>query len=89
MPKSLEGAVALPALQGMQRETDLVTLWKTGKCPGLTDARRLLCLGQLLHRAGRYREVAETRAELERLPAGPFVSRAMEQLKALEQPERV
>jgi len=39
----------LPALEQVQHEADLVTLWTSGKSPGLGDARRLLCLARLLH----------------------------------------
>jgi Domain of unknown function (DUF4304) len=75
----------LPALEEKQREADLVTLWTTGKSPGLVEARRLLCLAQLLHRAGRQAEALQTRVELEHLPQSPFTLRASQKLKELEE----
>jgi hypothetical protein len=75
----------LPALEDKQREADLVALWTTGRSPGLVEGQRLLCLGQLLHRAGRQLEAVRIRAELERLPESPFTLRASQKLKALEE----
>ena len=74
----------LPALEAKQREADLVALWMTGRSPGLIEARRLQCLGQLLHQAGRHLEAVEIRVQLERLPDSPFTRRASEKLRALE-----
>jgi hypothetical protein len=76
----------LPPLEEKQREADLVALWTTGRSPGLIEARRLLCLGQLLHRAGRQADAVRTRLELERLPESPFTLRASRRLKELEEP---
>jgi hypothetical protein len=78
----------LPALEEKQREADLVTLWTTGKSPGLVEARRLLCLAQLLHRAGRQAEAVQARVELEQLPESPFTQRASQKLKELEEQTR-
>jgi hypothetical protein len=75
----------LPALEEKQREADLVTLWTTGKSPGLVEAQRLLFLGQLLHRARRQAEAVQTRVELEHLPESPFTLRAAQKLKELEE----
>jgi len=75
----------LPALENKQREADLVTLWRTGKSPGLVEAQRLLCLAQLLHRAGRKAEAVQTRVELEHLPDSPFTLRASQKLRELEE----
>jgi hypothetical protein len=80
----LVGREALPALEKKQREADLVDLWATGKGPGLIEARRLLFLGQLLHRAGRHQEAVQIRLTLERLPESPFMLRASQTLRALE-----
>jgi hypothetical protein len=75
----------LPVLEKKQREADLVTLWTTGKSAGLVEARRLLCLAQLLHRAGRQAEAVQIRVELEHLPESPFTVRASQKLKELEE----
>jgi hypothetical protein len=84
----LVGRAVLPAVEEKQRETELVAMWTTGRSPGLVEARRLLCLGQLLHRAGLHPEAVQIRIELERLPESPFTQRASQKLRALEQIER-
>jgi len=81
--KELVDSNVLPALEGKQREADLIALWKTGRGPLLVEAQRLQCLAQLLHRAGRYQEVAEVRAQLEQKAVNPFAVRALEKVKAL------
>jgi hypothetical protein len=73
----------LPALEGKQREADLIALWKAGRGPLLVEAQRLQFLAQLLHRAGRQHELAEVRAELERKAVNPFAIRALEKVRAL------
>jgi hypothetical protein len=78
---------ALPALEGMQREGDLIALWKTGKGPGLAEAARLRFLARLLHRAERYEEVAAVRAELEQKATSAFVLHALEEVRALKPPK--
>jgi hypothetical protein len=74
----------LPALAGKQREEDLIALWKAGRSPLLVDSQRLLFLGTLLYRAGRWPELQETRAELEGKARDPFSLRALARLKELE-----
>jgi hypothetical protein len=80
----LVGRQVLPALEEKQVEASLVSLWMTGRSPGLTEGRRLLCLGQLLHRAGRHLDAVQVRVALEALPEGPFTRRATQALRALE-----
>ena len=63
----------LPALDGKQREDDIVALWKSGRSP-LVDSQRLLYLGTLLHRAGRRDEFEQTMAELERQGEGSLLA---------------
>lgn len=40
-------SVAVPYLERHVRSKDLVTLWETGQCPGLTEVQRLRYLAQL------------------------------------------
>jgi hypothetical protein len=75
----------LPVLEEKQSEADLVRLWMSGQCGGLVDARRLLCLGRLLHRAGRRAEAVQVRLELEQLRESPFTLRASEKLREIEE----
>jgi len=79
-------AEVLPALATMQREEDLIALWKTGRGPGLGEAQRLLFLATLLHRAGRRREFEETRAELEGKARDSFGLNALRKLNELREP---
>jgi hypothetical protein len=79
----LLGRTVLPALEGKQCEADLIALWQTGESPLLMEARRLLLLAQLLHRAGRHQEVLAVRTELERIADTPFAIRALEKTRSL------
>lgn len=76
--------VVLPALDCKQREDALVALWRTGYSPLLVEAQRLLFLGMLLHRAGRYDEFIAVRSELETKAHDGFGVRALEKLRRLE-----
>lgn len=74
----------LTTLQSMQSEAALIALWQTGRSPGLVEAQRLLFLGMLLHRAGRYRECEQVRTELESKARDGFAMRAVAKLRELE-----
>ena len=74
----------LPVLETLQREEDLIALWKTGQGPGLGELNRLLLLGTLLHRAGRRSELSEIEAELELKADDAFARRALAKLRELD-----
>ena len=74
----------LPEIDSNQTEEALITLWRSGRSPGLVEAQRLLFLGVLLHRAGRLSEFAAVRSELESKARDRFSFRALEKLKGLE-----
>ena len=73
----------LPALESKQHESDLITVWKTGRGPLLVEAQRLQFLAVLLHRAGRHEELAEVRRALEQIANNPFAMRALQIVRAL------
>lgn len=73
----------LPVLHGMQTERALIELWQTRRSPLLVEAQRLLYLGRLLHRAGRYDEFAAVRSELEDKAREGFALRALQRLRDL------
>jgi hypothetical protein len=87
MLRTIEADV-FPKMEPVQKESDLIALWKAGPSNILVEALKLQFLAQLLHRAGRRAEVAEVRAELERTAVDSFSMRALERVRALEGREK-
>ena len=73
----------VPALESKRTEEAMITLWQTGRSPLLVDAQRLLFMGLLLHRSGRFSELVAVQSELESKAHDGFSARALEKLKAL------
>ena len=73
----------LPELDAKQTESALIALWQTGRGPLLVEAQRLLFLGLLLHKAGKYSDFLKTRTELESKVHDGFGMRALDKLKGL------
>jgi hypothetical protein len=77
--------VVLPAFGQLAREDDLVTLWLTGRAPGITEGQRLANLATLLVIRGQNADlpplIAGLRARAARSPSGRFARMVLKRLE--------
>lgn len=77
-------SLVIPEIEAYSQDEQLLALWMTGQCPGITDIKRLINVCILLKKFARQDELAKTLLYLDKVsegkPYAPMVERVKKQL---------